>query len=116
LETAPVINTIDGPAYLGSDSFDIDGDVEDLVLSWSIVNSAEVGSDVTIAELEGPSFIDVSWTEGFFGDITVQLLVTDIDGATDTDTITITVTEELPGDEFPGNDFPGNEIPGENLP
>lgn len=121
LETAPVINTIDGPAYLGSDSFDIDGDFEDLVLSWSIVNSAELGSDASLQPAQTPEEINVTWIEGFTGDITVQLLVTDIDGATDTDTVTITVTEELPGDEFPGSDFPGsdfpgNEIPGENLP
>jgi hypothetical protein len=116
MTTASEISTLDGPASLGSNSFDDDGDVEDLVLSWSIVNSAEVGSNVTITE-QGPSNIEVSWTEGVFtGDITVQLLVTDIDGATDTDTVTITVTEELPGEEFPGNDFPGNDFPGNEIP
>ena len=92
----------EGPTTLGSsdlyayldafESFDIDGNIVDY--SWTLVNSAELGSNVAIQELEGPLYIEVNWVEGFSGDIELQLEVTDDDGATDTETIIISVLAE----------------------
>lgn len=73
-------------------SFDSDGSF--LEYSWSIVNSAEVGGNVSIVEVEGPAVVEVIWTEGFTGDIEVQLEATDEQGATGTDTIIISVVPE----------------------
>ena len=58
------------------------------------MNSAEVGGNVSIVEVEGPAVVEVIWTEGFTGDIEVQLEATDEQGATGTDTIIISVVPE----------------------
>jgi hypothetical protein len=92
----------EGPTTLGSsdlyayldafESFDIDGSIVDY--SWSIVNSIELGGDVSVQSTQGTEYAEVTWVEGFTGDIEVQLEVTDDDGATDTDTIIISVLAE----------------------
>ena len=84
---------MDGLSFVdGFDSFDVDGVIIDY--AWSIVNSAELGSDVSIQVSEGPDAAEVTWIEGFTGDIIVQLQVTDDLGAIGTDTITISVLAE----------------------
>jgi hypothetical protein len=97
---AAIVN--EGPTTIGSldistsvnavSSSDTDGSIVDY--SWSIVNSIELGGDVSVQSIEGPEYAEVTWGEGFSGDIEVQLEITDDDGATDTDTIIISVLAE----------------------
>ncbi|PHR99827.1 MAG: hypothetical protein COA68_07820 [Oceanobacter sp.] len=92
-EGPTTFGSLDGSTILeGFDSEDADGVI--LNFDWTLVNSDVLGSDVTIELYEGPEAIFVNWIEGFTGDIEVQLEVTDDDGATDTDTIIITVVAE----------------------
>tara|TARA_R110001583_G_scaffold46031_3_gene144654 strand:- start:16558 stop:18318 length:1761 start_codon:yes stop_codon:yes gene_type:complete len=92
-EGPTTLGSFDGFTYLDAfDSFDIDGNIVDY--SWTIVNSAALGTDVSFIELEGPLYIEVDWIEGFVGDIEMQLQVTDDQGAIDTDTIIISIVAE----------------------
>jgi hypothetical protein len=92
-EGPTTFGSMDGLSFVdGFDSFDVDGVIIDY--AWSIVNSAELGSDVSIQVSEGPDAAEVTWIEGFTGDIIVQLQVTDDLGAIGTDTITISVLAE----------------------
>ena len=92
-EGPTTFGSLDGFTYLDAfDSFDVDGNIVDY--SWTIVNSAALGTHVSFTELEGPLYIEVDWIEGFIGDIEMQLQVTDDQGAIDTDTMIISIVAE----------------------
>ncbi len=71
----------------GSGSSDAEDDYADLTFSWEFTSDPSSGSDtLSDASTDSPSF-----TPSATGDYVVEVTVTDTDGASSTDSVTITV-------------------------
>ena len=97
LNTAPRANAGDDVAISIGTSIELDGtastddDGDSLNFDWSIL-APDNGATLTNIHWIVPQFVSAA---GFSGSTTVQLAVSDLDGAIDTDTVVVT-TENLP--------------------